>query len=58
MRTKNGKIEIEVVTFDYQSIADLFVHVVSQLIVKALAVMSDVAELYVIVGCDHGLGMF
>ena len=57
-RTKNGKIEIEVMTFDYQSIADLFVHVVSQLIIEASAKMSDVTELFVIVGGDHGLGAF
>jgi hypothetical protein len=47
-----------VVTFDYQSVADLFVHVVSQLIIEAFAVMLNVTKLYVIVGGDHGHGVF
>ena len=53
-RTQNGKIEIEVVTVDYQSVAGLFVNVVSQLKIEALAVMPDV--LNIIAGDNCGLG--
>ncbi len=55
---EDGKVEIESITFDYQSIVEVFKHIVAELIMEAHAGIHNVAELFIILGGDHGIGAF
>jgi hypothetical protein len=57
-KLENGKVTLESVSYDYQSISDVFKHIVAQLVMEACAGIRVVINVYEILGDDHGIGAF
>jgi hypothetical protein len=54
----SGNNKREIVQYDYQSVSDMFIHVVSQLLIENNVHMSKVRRVGIVIGGDHGKGAF
>ena len=48
----------EIVQFDYQSVSDMFIHVLSQLLMENHVPIKTVCRVALVLGGDHGKGAF
>ena len=51
-------MEVENIKYDYQSIADVFRHIVGDHVMEAYAAVRDLYQILVILGMDHGVHAF